>query len=238
MSHKAIVQFNGIKNAKAENRTTWVAAVWKLMEVSGLKNVQEIHDENDVKGFVWNIEEQQGKFTMEFASIRTELVDAVINGAKKIIEKGTAINLSGDVIIKPTEVIEVEDFRISDGRIRLSPVSGIIVSRAAKKNGVRRHKGVNPFDENRKFTTAIKNNLLAKTQKFTGAKISENDVSLRIISSGRSIDMPFRGIPLVGHMCSIQITGPKQVIETALYAGLGNMNGLGFGLMAPMKKTA
>lgn len=238
MSHKAIIQFEGIKNANTENRSAWVATIWKLLEISGFPNVQEMHDNNELKGFVWNVTEEQGKYTMEFSSIRAELVEAVIDGAKKIIEKGTALPLADDVIIKPTNVFAVEDFRIPEGKIRLTPVSGVIVNKAFRAKGKLHHEGINPYEDNQNFIRIIKKNLLAKVRKFTDAKISDDDVSLRIISSGRAVNMPFRGIPLTGHMCSIQVTGPKQVLETALYAGLGRMNGLGFGLMTPMKKTA
>ena len=244
MSHKAVVQFEGIKNATKDDRNMWVATVWKLMQASGMKGVQELHDSNTINGFVWNVEEQEdGKFLFEFSSIREDLVQAVLDGANEAIKKGTAWNLSNDVIIKPTSAFPVEDLRIYDGTLRLAPVSGIIVNKIVRnqyKNGKKKkhYEAINPVTERQAFVKSVKQNLLQKVNKFAGTNIKEDECQIRIIASGCQTSMPFRGLPFVGSMCSIQIKGPKKLLETALYAGLGKMNGLGFGMMTPLKKQA
>ena len=240
MSHRVVVRFEGIKNAHAWDRPAWVAAIWRLFTLSGMKDVAKFHDYNDSKGFIWNLEEvSQNNFSLEFASIREDLVQAVSDGAKSLIQKGEALSLSKDVILKVLDVVPVQDFAIVDGSLRLNAVSGIIVNRHTKigcGKGKRRHYAVSPYENRDSYLGRIKRNLIAKVRAFCDKTLTEEDFGVSILSAGLSQSISYQNISLQGYPCSLQITGPKEVLEVALYAGVGTHNGFGCGMLTPMRK--
>lgn len=240
MSHRLVIRFDGIRNVHQWDRPAWVAAIWRLFALSGaFDNVTGFHDSKVPKGFVWSVSEEStpNHFSLEFVSIREDLVQALSNGARKSLEAGEALSLSEDVVLKVLDIIPVEDYRISDGQLRLSAVTEIIVNRHVRcGHGKRRFYPVCPFEDQPSYLGRLKQNLIAKVQAFRGRTPTKDEFGIRIISSGLERSVPYKTAPLRGRACSLQITGAKDILETALYAGVGKMNALGYGMMSPMRK--
>lgn len=239
MSHRVVIRFDGIRNAHSEDRPAWVAAIWRLFALSGVaEDVTALHDLKVLKGFVWNVSEPTpNQFSLEFASIREDLVRALSDGARNSLQTGEALSLSEDVILKVLDVIPVEDYRIADGQLRLSAVTEIIVNRHVRcGHRQRRFYPVCPFEDQPSYLGRLKQNLIAKVRAFKGRTPTNEEFGIRIISSGLERSVPYKTVALRGRACSLQITGAKDILETALYAGVGKMNALGYGMMSPMRK--
>ncbi len=245
MSHKLVIDFE-LVNQNEIKRESWVAAIWHLLGVVNFQNAKELHDRNVPKGFVWNVTRRgETTYCMTFSSIRPKLVEMLKTGAETQMKSGKAFTLSDDVILKIKNITEVDDYFIKSSLIRLSPITGIILDRRIKVKKSKLHGDnpnrsklvpMNPFDDRIDFEKRLKNNLILKLKTLSDLEYSPDNIRLRIISSGEEKDMAFREVPLRGHYCSVQINAPKPVLEMALYAGLGRMNGLGFGMMTPMTK--
>ncbi len=248
MSHKIVIKFEAVKNANQIVRDTWVAAIWHLLAVADETEAKRLHDASVPKGFVWHVTQDNAQdenvFLMEFSCIRPELVEMMKKGAEIYRADKTAYQLSGDIILRIKDYFDVNDPFLSSGCLRLAPVTGMILDRSvkAKKRKDNDEPGpkrisLNPYADQIAFCRRLKHNLLLKAKLLLGENYEPKDIGLRIISSGTEEAMPFRGIPLRGHLCSVQLVAPKPVLEIALYAGLGRMNGLGFGMMTTMKKA-
>ncbi len=248
MSHKVVIKFEPVKNANRIVRDTWVASIWHLLAVANPTEAKQLHDNNVPKGFVWHVtkDDNSQHYLMEFSSILPEIVENLKKGAESYKSNGTAFQISDDIIMKVADIISVSDPFISPGCLRLAPVTGMILDRSVKSKNKKQNKdipapkraGLDPYQDQITFCHRLKHNLILKAKLLLGQSFSPDDFALRIISSGTEEAMPFRDIPLRGHHCSVQINGPKSILEIALYAGLGRMNGLGFGMMTTMKKAS
>lgn len=250
MSHKILIKFAAVKNADKIIRDTWVSTIWHLLAVADPAEAKRLHDSTEMKGFVWNVTKENDEYLMEFSSILPKLVSMIETGAKKYKEGQTAFQMADDILLKVTDAFGIDDIRDIPSCLRLSAVTGMILDRKFPHKKIRYFQKLNPgvpipkkddihpFDDQVEFCKRLKRNLCQKAKELLDQDFTTKDFNLRIITSGTDEEMPFRNIPLVGHRCSVQIAGPKPILELALYAGLGRMNGLGFGMMTIMKKKA
>lgn len=79
------------------------------------------------------------------------------------------------------------------------------------------------------FERLIDNNLRKKYSAFYGKNPPEGNIQVRLMNRPRLHVMRYKGTVVKGYTCSLQLKGPRELLQIALDAGLGSKGSQGFG---------
>ncbi len=131
--------------------------------------------------------------------------------------------LSSLEIIK--DVIEGEE-------ITVKTISPIVVRKTVEK------KSLFLSPESEEFYRQLSKNLSRKTLLHLKRPVDVSEIEIRPASGGffKKAVVLYKGFPYEGYKGKFLIRAPKEAIETALLAGLGEKNAQGFGMVVPERR--
>ena len=227
MSRQVIVLFNKIAGEKI-NHDAALSLVWHVLNHSSDKGfITQLHDNKQIKPFTWSFSDGVKECSIRFSSIMEDITDRFIDGAKKL--GVNAFMTSGGGVFQVTGVFPIHDLEHIGDSILLSssPDSGISVS-----SGINGKRHFLLFEKERKaWVKRVENNLIHRAEVFFGVKNPK--VSVKVLKVHGYEAVLFKNFKLPVQYAFLKVSGSKEVLETALYGGVGNNTGSGFGLVVP-----
>lgn len=90
----------------------------------------------------------------------------------------------------------------------------------------------------REFDKLISANLAKKYQAFHNLQAPEGEVRVRPLNRPRLHVTTYKGTVVKGYTCPLQLSGPKELLQTALDAGLGGKGSMGYGCVEKAGRKA
>ena len=231
MSHRIIVSFKRIGKHKA-NRDEEVSLLWRLLREKG----DEQHNGKE-KNFCWNMDvsDDPSMYSMVFSSIDTSVTDCLMRESKRLMESGTGIEVVGGSIWTVASVMPVEDFPYIGETISLVSTTGMISIRNAwdyrKNKACRRTHFLHDEEGYIGWVRQARKRLCRRTNKFMGTDYTEDDIVFEKVKQLGVSAVNYKGRNAPVQNVRVKIRAPKEVLETALYGGLGSSTGSGFGMV-------
>lgn len=211
-------------------RNEGVSFIWHILQKGdNAQLIDQLHRLAQIKPFTWNIEQYSATdFTVSFSCILPEIAECFKNGCDALTGKTIQIAGGSAVFIDKSYIIEDIDYI---GRsIWLQSVSGITVTKRRKQGKFY----LFITDNEDVWIERVKTNLLKRTRQFHSQNMSDviMDISKLSIEKLTNVDYKSTVIPVQFVRLKLS-TQNKAVIETALYGGLGEHTGSGFGMVVP-----
>ena len=208
-----------------------VSLVWNLFRIGNNELAGEIHKSTSYHPFTWAVEHWPEKgLTLNFSSVKEEIVEAIRKGAEEVQNTGEAIKVREELFSVKT-VIPVRDLHYIGRSLTLQAVSPIIIrhKQTRSKAGIVRNM---LFHEDPAFwTKKMEDNLRRRAEAFYGKR--DADVHIDVINAGRSVGTVFKGMKQPGRVMLMKVSGSEEVLRAALYGGIGEKTACGFGMLTP-----
>ena len=204
-----------------------ISFIWKIFQKADLDFMRKWHDSDTIKPFTWNIEQYSpADFTVSFSSILPDIAKCFKAGCDGL--KGKAIQIAGGSTIYIDKSYIIEDIGYIGKSIWLQSISGITLTKRHnhKKDYIRITNNQNIWVER------LKNNLLRRTEQFTN-NAADNFVEISKLHIEGLANIKYKQASIPVQFAKIKLIGSKNVIETALYGGLGEHTASGFGMVVP-----
>ena len=230
MDHRATIALERIQMGNKEiSHDEKMALVWRLVEETD-KNIHK----NEEKPYTWVLTEQGDQhYTLLFSSIDDSIMEKFAARAEELKGKGLSI---GSNIWKISEVISIEDYPFFNPTMRLMSLTGAyfyqLTAGEHKVTGapINYKRRVSVADEPKEAANQIKFRLIRRANKYYGTNFTDDDVDVRYVElipgSGH---IEYKGRTLSSQKVTFRIKAPKEIMETALYGGIGALTGSGFG---------
>lgn len=230
MNHRVTVIFECIRmdNFKEISHDEKMALIWRLVEETD-KNIHK----NEEKPYTWSINNQGDKYVLLFSCIDDEIMERFTNHVNELKNAGISV---GTNIWKVTEVIPIEDYPFFNPTMRLMSLNGAYFYQPTE--GTHKVTGkpivykrrVNVSKEPEEVAKQISFRLIRRANKYLGTNFTDEDVKIRYVElipgSGH---IEYKGRTLGIQTITFKIKAPKEIMETALYGGIGALTGSGFG---------
>lgn len=165
--------------------------------------------------------------TIYFASADETATEALVAGGRALMGNGI---LQGDNLCVIRAVVPISDLRYFPGALNVRTVSPIVLSRRGE-DGKKRYL-LYPQDTGA-WLSGLRDNLIKRVAAFTSCVPEPRDVVIDAIGHGRGELVEFQNSRIPARHMELRIRGSKAVLETAVYAGLGERTGSGFGMVVP-----
>lgn len=154
--------------------------------------------------------------------------------ANCILTKGYIRFGNSDVQI---DKIMVDQFKADDRKIVLKTLSPIVVySTLLKPNGGKFTCYFQPGEP--EYDLLIENNLRKKYQAFYAKEAPAGEVKVRRNGIMRQNIINYKNTIIKGYTGEVTLTGPIELLQMAVDAGLGSKNGQGFGCVEISKRVS
>ena len=230
MDHRATIILERIQMGNKEiSHDEKMALVWRLVEETD-KNIHK----NEEKPYTWAFTEQGDQhYTLLFSSIDDSIMEKFAARAEELKGKGLSI---GSNIWKISEVISIEDYPFFNPTMRLMSLTGAYFYEPTE--GFHKVTGkpivykrrVRVDNEPEEVANQIRFRLVRRANKYLGTNFTEDDVKIRyveLIPGSGHIEYKNRTMGI--QTITFRIKAPKEIMETALYGGIGALTGSGFG---------
>lgn len=166
------------------------------------------------------------KFSDEVKLIVTSPVDkfcqSIANGmlTKGRLRFGSAETEMGKMV--------VQQFKVAGERVALRTLSPVVVySTLLRPDGRKYTCYFGPGEPD--YDLLVENNLRKKYQAFYGKEAPPGKVKVRRLGKGDMRLVSYKGTVIKGYTGKVVLTGPKELLQMGVDAGLGSKNSQGFG---------
>lgn len=126
------------------------------------------------------------------------------------------------------EKITVQQFKAERERIALRTLSPVVVySTLLRPDGRKYTCYFQPGEPD--YDSLIENNLRKKHQAYYGIEAPEGQVKVKRLGKGDMRLVKYKDTVIKGYTGKLVLTGPKELLQMAVDAGLGSKNSQGFG---------
>lgn len=126
------------------------------------------------------------------------------------------------------EEVRFDEQKAEGGVLTVSTLSPVVVySTLLKPEGGKYTCYYQPGE--REFEKLIASNLAKKYEAFKGLQPSEEEVSVRPLDRPRLHVTNYKGTVVKGYTCRLKLSGPQELLQMALDAGLGGKGSQGYG---------
>lgn len=224
--HRATVIFK--KHGKHEmNYNDSVSAVYQILAAGNENLASDLHNATSkFKPFTYAKQEISGSMSIMFSSVQPEITAAFLSGAESL--KGTGL-IFGDTIYEIQDFIPIADIRLWEEKIKVKTVSPLVLSRCnnGKKEYILYRKGEEDI-----WLKALQRNIAKRMLAFTGKEIEPENI--RTLNHGQAVLVSYQGGKVPARHISLEIKGCPDVLKTAVYGGIGERTGSGFGMVFPV----
>lgn len=207
-----------------------VTLFWRMLEAGDSSLAKELHSaKQKYKAYTWAYQAHPTGGLFTFSTIHQHIADAVERGAMALVGQGIMIE---DRVFEIVKVLPVQPVQRIGARMTLKAVSPISLSFRNEKS----KKEYAYLDKSEEYwkSLCIKN-LVNRARNFYGLEIPEKAVSLRIVNKGTPCNVHYikTAIPARKSMI-LELQGDPKLLELAIYGGLGERTGSGFGMVTPV----
>lgn len=126
------------------------------------------------------------------------------------------------------EKMTVQQFKASNQKVVLKTLSPIVVySTLMKPDGRKYTCYFQPGEPD--YDSLIENNLRKKYQAFYSKEAPEGEVHVRKLGQMRQNVVNYKDTVIKGYSGKVIVTGPEELLQMAVDAGIGSKNSQGFG---------
>lgn len=161
-----------------------------------------------------------GSVFLELASPIDDFCESFANGLFK-----KSVNIGGNELDVAGITIERQD--VAGDEAILETLSPIVAYSTLVKADESKYTCYFQPGEN-EFEKIVVGNLRKKFEAFTGIRPDE-ELQVRCISRPRLSIINYKGTIIKGYMGKLKLSGSRRLIQTAVDAGLGSKNSMGFG---------
>jgi len=161
------------------------------------------------------------KITIEISSPMIDFCESFANGVfKKTIRMGSNF--------LEVASIKIDHQTVNSDNVVLIPLSPIVAySTLLRPNGRKYTCYFQPGEED--FHRIVSENLRKKYGAYMNVEPPAGDITIQPIQTPRLHLVKYKGFIIKGYTCKLQISGPKELIQVGVDAGLGSKNSQGFG---------
>ncbi len=206
-----------------------VSLIWELLAVGDAAMADRLHSAaGKFRPYAWGVEGWGGnEHTLTFSSVIPEIAETFTRGAERVCAEKAAIAVGGN-LFEVFRVLPVRDLRYIGRQITLKAVSPVVASIRGQKGKTYLRYHDDPSGYSRRLT----GNLRKRVRWLFGTEPEQ--LSVRVTDPGCHQLTKYKGGSIPGRFLTVEIQGDPSVIMTALYGGLGERTGSGFGLMMPV----
>lgn len=229
--HRVTVMLERIQMGSAAevSHNEQMALVWRLIQETD-KNIHK----NDEKMYTWNFcELGNQKFSILFSGIDLDIVGRFVKRAMELKGQGLTVGLN---IWKITDVIPLEDYPFLNSTLRLQSIGGAYIAQSVwephNETGevMQFYHSVNVDYHPELAAMIIKKHLVSRANKVYNTDYTDKDVFIKYVEHvPGSEPVYYKRRTIASQMVTFRIWAPKEIMETALYGGIGLMTGSGFG---------
>jgi len=169
------------------------------------------------------------KIKLVISSPVDEFCQSIANG---LLTKGCLRLGSIDVEV---EKMMVQQLKVQEEQVVLRTLSPVVAySTFLRPDGRKYTCYFQPGDPD--FASLVENNLRKKYQAFYGKKAPVGEVKVRRLGQVRQHVMNYKGTVVKGCSGKLAVSGPVELLQMAVDAGMGSKNGQGFGCMEMVGK--
>lgn len=210
----ALAAFLHDKGYQSGNRS------FKLFAFSRLNGKFAMNKEHNTLRF-------SGDIGLTVSSPVPDFCQAIANG---LLDKGR-IRL-GDALAEVKE-LAARQFAVRNERVVLRTLSpAVAYSTMFRADGRKYTCYFQPGDPD--YDSLIENNLRKKYQAFHGVEAPPGAVKARTIGTVKMNLVNYKGTIIKGYSGRLELTGPQELLQMAVDAGLGSKNSQGFGCVEPV----
>lgn len=205
---------------------SYMTLVWHILKAGNPQLADELHTaKGRFRCYVWGIEEWATGGTMTFSSIRPEITKAFLEGCANL--SGTAV-LCGPVPLLVAQAVPIKDLEYYGASMRLMAKAPISVT-VRGDNGKKQHVF---FTKNPDvWVRRVSENLRARAKAFLGVT---PEFRLEVVDPGSHRAVRYKEGDIPGRYATVKAVGDADAIRMAIYGGLGEHTGSGFGLVVPV----
>lgn len=201
-----------------------VGLVWAIFSKSklGEERVQQLHDEHIPSPFVWSYSLTDNKAAITWSAYPDEIIEAFTEALKSSENKALTVPGSPYII---KDVYEVEDINYIPPRMTLHALSGVQVRHIVDKM-------LRPYwyeDDPEEWTKSMEKRVKAKADLY--APGTEHNIKIDRVQTLAVEKKEYLGKEFVTPKYQFRLTADPEAMKVALYAGVGQMCGTGFGHM-------
>lgn len=202
-----------------------VTFFWRLLSAGDEALAKQLHGSKEkFKPYAWAY--KQGMLT--FASVREDIALALKEGAISLIGQGIMIENN---VFEVKKVLPIQPVQRISGRMTVKALSPIALSYRGEDG---KKKPVFLDQDEELWKKLLAQNLVRRTNAFLNLELLPNAVGVRIVQKGFPCSIPYKfPVPARADVV-IELMGEPEAIEVALYGGLGERTGSGFGLVVPV----
>lgn len=202
-----------------------VSLVWAIFAKSSLskERVQQLHDEHVPSPFVWSYSLTGNEAAITWSAYPDEIIEAFTEALKSSENKALTVPGSPYII---KDVYEVEDINYIPPRMTLHSLSGVQARHVVKNK-------LKPYwynDDPEAWTKAMEAKVKAKSDLYapSGKEHTAKIDRVQVLAVDKTL---YLGKTLLAPKYQFRLTADPETMRVALYAGIGQMCGTGFGHM-------
>lgn len=194
---------------------------FKLFAFSRINGKFDISKEKNTLRFYGDLE-------LTISSSADDFCQSIANG---LLSKGE-IRLGRNCII--VKSVAAEQFTATDEQIIVRTLSPVVTySTFLRPDGRKYTCYFQPGDPD--YDSLIENNLRKKYQAFYGKEASSGKVKVKKLGPIKMNIVNYKGTIIKGYSGRMKLSGPQELLQMALDAGLGSKNGQGFGCVEQVR---
>lgn len=231
MAHRALILLTRVapENKSDVSHDEKMSLVWRLLEESTV-----IHHDGEEKPYCWTMDYDKDtkSATLIFSSIFPDVTAKLIEKAKNIIGSAIRINQANWI---PNHAMAIQDIDYLDTWARISSTNGVVSWKTIHPtiDSIRRlKKKTYDIDTDLTgFTNDIRDILIRKAKKFLQKDFAKEDIQIRHVHRLNYGHVDYKGMKIPYQNISCKIIAPQEIIELAVYGGIGSKTGSGFGMV-------
>ncbi len=176
----------------------------------------------------FNVNKEKG--TLQFSgglslTVSSPVIDFCQSIANGLLTRGEIRLGNSRAVVRS---IAVEQFTAEDEQIILKTLSPVVTySTLLRPDGRKYTCYFQPGDPD--YDSLIENNLRKKYQAFYGQEASDGAVKVKKLGTIKMNIINYKGTIIKGYSGRLKLTGPRELLQMAVDAGVGSKNGQGFG---------
>ena len=228
-THRLIISFNRLATHPV-TRDEEVSLLWRL-----LKETEENTHDNAVKYYCWNMRQLDYSdfFSMVFSAVDVHVTEELLKNATALKESGHGREVRGGGVWTVTSVIPIDDLQYFGEAISLVSTSGMLAHRKQRCGDKRSYRTffLNDRTTAEAWKQQLQERLVRRTNDFFGTDYTLADVQIIKAKHIFTETIMYKGGKRIAQYVRLKIKAPQEVLEMALYGGIGTSTGSGFGMV-------
>lgn len=218
----------------------YVSLIWTFLTLGNPDLAAKLHHEGNAKKnaaypqsrfrpYVFGVEAwpDEAGFTITFSSVQPEITATVMAGCRAALQKKEALAIETH-LFEVQKAIPIQDLIYIGKNMTLKACSPVVAS--IRKNQTKTYL---LYHENPEFwANRIARNLASRTHAYLG--VAPREIKVVVMDAGKHIATVYKDTKIPGRYVTVKIYGEPEALQMALYGGIGERTGSGFGMVMPV----